>query len=71
VNRRHPHTKGDDSCTYFSKTPSKAQVVSFIIESKTMVQVWTAQQQTFERYIDGDGGGEGVNNGAKVNTKHI
>ena len=56
MHRCHPHTMGDDSCTWFGVISSTASAVGSVIESKTMLRVGSAHQETFGWYIDGDGG---------------
>ena len=56
MHRHHPHTMGDDSCAWFGVISSTASAVGSVIESKKMVRVGSAHQETFEGYIDGDGG---------------
>ena len=47
---------GDDSCTWFGVISSTASAVGSVIESKKMLRVGSAHQETFGGYIDGDGG---------------
>ena len=47
---------GDDSYTWFGVISSTASAVGSIIESKKMLRVGSAHQETFGEYIDGDGG---------------
>jgi len=46
---------GDDSCAWLGVISSTASVGS-VIESKKMLRVGGAHQETFGGYIDGDGG---------------
>ena len=56
MHRRHPHTMGDDSWAWFGVISSTSSAVGSIIESKNMLQVGNAHQETFGGYIDEDGG---------------
>ena len=56
MHRCHPQTIGDDSCAWFGVISSSASAVGSVIESKKMLRVGSAQQETFGGYIDGDGG---------------
>ena len=47
---------GDDSCAWFGVISSTASAVGSVIESKKMLRVGSAHQETFGGYIDGDGG---------------
>ena len=48
MHRRHPHTMGDDACSWFGIIPSVAQAVDSVIEGKNMLWVGSAHQETFE-----------------------
>jgi hypothetical protein len=47
---------GDDACPWFGVISSTASAVGSVIESKKMLCVGSAHQETFGGYIDGDGG---------------
>ena len=47
---------GDDLCAWFGVISSTASAVSSVIQSKNMLPVGSAHQETFGGYIDGDGG---------------
>ncbi len=47
---------GDDSCAWFGVISSAASAVGSVIESKTILRVGSAHQETFVGYIDGDVG---------------
>ena len=47
---------GDDLCTWFGVILSTASAVGSVIQSKKMLPVGSAHQETFGGYIDGDGG---------------
>ena len=56
MHRRHSDTMGNDSCAWFGVISSTASAVGSVIESKKMLRVGSAHQETFGGYIDGDGG---------------
>ena len=56
ITRRHPHTMGDDSCTWFGVISSTASAVGSVIESKRMLRDGSVHQETFGGYSDGDWG---------------
>ena len=47
---------GNDSYTWFGVISSTASAVGSVIQSKKMLRVGSAPQETFGRYIDGDRG---------------
>jgi len=50
VHRRHFNTMGDDTCAWFGVISSIASAVGVVIESKKMLRVGSAHQETFGGY---------------------
>ena len=68
MHRRHPHTMGDDICAWFGVISSTASAVGSVIESKKMLRVGSAHQETSGGWRWGD---DGEKKGVKVGTNYI